>query len=92
MLRRNNTEILDLPEEEGKKTWVNTEELMKKTIKEQVHYENVHTEQAHCVGKPQPLLKMNSDGTKTKNHPRPIIMIFSSWKKKKAILAMAKKV
>ena len=38
MSRRNNIKILDLPKEEGKNTWADTEELVKKTIKEQLHY------------------------------------------------------
>ena len=74
MSRRNNIKVLDLPEEEGEKTWADTEELVKKTVKEQLHYEDdVHIERAHRVGKPRPLFVMNSDGTKTKSRPRPII-------------------
>ena len=93
MSRRNNIKILDLPEEEGEKTWADTEELVKKTVKEQLHYEDdVHIERAHRVGKPRPFLVMNSDGTKTKSRPRPIIARFSSWKEKEAILATARKV
>ena len=38
------------------------------------------------------LFVMNSDGTKTKSLPRPIIATFSSWKQKEAILATARKV
>ena len=80
MSRRNNIKVLDLPEEEGEKTWADTEELVKKTVKEQLHYEDdVHIERAHRVGKPRPLFVMNSDGTKTKSRPRPIIARFSSW-------------
>ena len=66
---------------------------MKKTVKQQLHYEDdVHIERAHHVGKPRPLFVMNSDGTKTKSRPRPIIARFSSWKEKEAILATARKV
>ena len=91
MSRRNNIKILDLPEEEREKTWADTEELVKKTVKEELHYEDdVHIERAHRVGKPRPLFTTNSDGTKTKSRPRPIIARFSSWKEKEAILATAK--
>ena len=93
MSRRNNVKILDLPEEEGEKTWADTEELVKKTVKEQLHYEDdVHIERAHRVGKPRPLFTTNSDGTKTKSRSRSIIARFSSWKEKEAILATARKV
>ena len=92
MSRRNNIKVLDLPEEEGEKTWADTEELVKKTVKEQLHYEDdVHIERAHRMGKPRPLFVMNSDGTKTKSRPR-LIARFSSWKEKEAILATARKV
>ena len=37
MSRINNIKVLDLPEEEGEKTWADTEELVKKTVKEQLH-------------------------------------------------------
>ena len=50
MSRRNNIKILDLPAEEGEKTRADTEELVKKTVKEQLHYEDdVHIEKAHIV-------------------------------------------
>ena len=66
MSKRNNIKILDLLKEEGEKTWADTEEFVKKTIKEQLHCEDdVHIEQAHRVGKPRPLSTTNSDGTKT---------------------------
>ena len=92
MLRRNNIKILDLPEEKGEKTWADTEELVKKLSK------NIFTMKMMSIlnklivwGKLQPLFTMNSDGTKTKSHLRPIIARFSSWKEKEAILAMARK-
>ena len=93
MSRRNNIKVLDLPEEEGENTWADIEELVKKTVKEQLHCkDDVYIERAHRVGKPRPLFTTNSDGTKTKSRSRPIIARFSSWKEKEAILATARKV
>ena len=38
MSRRNDIKILDLTKEEGEKNWADTEELVKKTVKKQLHY------------------------------------------------------
>ena len=70
MSRRNNIKILDLPEEEGEKTWADTEELVKKTVK-QLHYEDdVHIERALLI-KPETTRTHPKPSKPTRNHPNP---------------------
>ena len=53
MSRRNNIKILGLPESKEEKTWNDTENLVKQTIKNTLEIEDeVQIERAHCVGKP----------------------------------------
>ena len=94
MSRRNNIKILGLIEDtEREKTWEDTETLVKKTVREQLHIEEeILIERAHRVGKPLPSYAKNSDGTNRKVPPRPVVVRFTSWKQKEAILATARKI
>ena len=58
MSRRNNMKILGLSESKEEKTWEDTENLVKQTIKNmlKIDYE-VQIERAHRVGKPRPLFR-----------------------------------
>ena len=44
------------------------------------------------MGKPRPLLRKGKDGTKVKSDPRSIVAKFTSWKRKEAILKVARKI
>ena len=62
-------------------------------MREQLHVEKeILIERAHRVGKPRPLYAKNSDGTNRKVPPRPVVVRFTSWKQKEAILATARKI
>ena len=52
MSHRNNIKILDLPESKEEKTWDDTENLVKQTIKKTLKIDDeVQIERAHCLGK-----------------------------------------
>ena len=93
MSRRNNIKILGLPESKEEKTWDDTENLVKQTIKNTLKIQDeVQIERAHRVGKPRPLSRKGKDGTKVKNDPRSIVAKLTSWKQKEAILKAARKI
>ena len=95
MTRRNNIKIFDVAEEKDEKTWEDSENVVKKIIREKldVDLEEEHAiERAHCVGKPRPLFGYKKDGGRVKNPPRPIVAKFSSWKQKEAILRAARRI
>ena len=94
MSRKNNIKILVLTEDtECEKTWEDTETLVKKTVTEQLHVEEeILIKRAHRVGKPRPLYAKNSDDTNRKVPPRPVVVRFTLWKQKEAILATARKI
>ena len=95
MSRRNNIKIFGVAEEKDEKTWEDSENVVKKIIREKldVELEGEHAiERAHRVGKPRPLFGYKKDGGRVKNPPRPIVAKFSNWKQKEAILRAARRI
>ena len=95
MSRRNNIKIFGVAEEKDEKTWEDSENVVKKIIREKldVELEGEHAiERAHRVGKPRPLFGYKKDGGRVKNPPHPIVAKFSNWKQKEAILRAARRI
>ena len=82
MSRRNNIKILGLSEDKEKeKTWADTE-MVKASINKQLDFaaEEIQIKRAHRVEKLRD------------NRPRPVVVRFTSWKQKEAILAKARQI
>ena len=77
MSRRNNIKIQGLLEDKlKKKSWDDTEELVKGVIKEKLKFDTeVKIERAHRVGKPRAPIEIMEDGSRKKIPPRPTCML-----------------
>ena len=67
-----------------KKTWNDTEIIVKDLIKKKLNYEDeIEIERAHRVGKKHHRGRQDGSG---KTPPRPIVVKISNWKVKEAVL------
>ena len=89
--RRNNLKITGVEESEEEKTWEDTEEVVKKIIREKLKIEeDIQIERAHRIGKPRPAnATIRHDWPKVK--PRHIVAKLTSWKQKETILKTARR-
>ena len=75
MSHRNNIKIFGVAEEKDEKAWEDSENVMKKIIRENLEVELVgeHAiERAHHVGKPRPLFGYKKDGGRVKTFLIPL--------------------
>eukprot|EP00112_Aurelia_sp_Birch-Aquarium-sp1_P011031 Seg233.3 transcript_id=Seg233.3/GoldUCD/mRNA.D3Y31 product="hypothetical protein" protein_id=Seg233.3/GoldUCD/D3Y31 len=87
--RRNNIKILGMAERKEERTWDDTEELIKSTIKDTLGVEeNVEIERDHRIGKPR---RPNAVGQGRPLGTRAVVAKLSNWKQKERILAAARK-
>lgn len=89
--QRKNLKILGIPDsQDSTESWEVSENLVKEKVKELLKIdEDLNIERAHRVGKYQKAYT-KSDGTRVPEKVRPIVVRFSSWKQKDAIVKAAR--
>jgi len=94
--RRNNIKIMGVPEDiSTEKTWDDTEDVVKKLIKEELGIEEeVEIERCHRVGDANPANRRKKGNSSNQNggneKPRSIVAKFAKWKTKEFILKTAR--